>query len=427
MNKKFTYGWFLVGYCALLFMLGAGITVDGLNVIVPGFSDLRNWDYNLLLSFSSIGGIIGFLGTIFFAQLVVKKGVRYMTVIALILSGIDTIVYSRSNSIPMYIITLCILFFTVNGYSFIAPTTIITNWFPTKKGIAFGIATMGLPLATALFVPLLAILFSRIGVENGLTAVGIFITILGILSIFIIKNTPEEIGLSPDGIQMSEEEIKKQKDMIDSYVTKWKIGQLLKNKAVWMISIGYGFIFLVTVGIISQLVPRVMSLGYDQTTALFMLSLCATVGILGSFVWGWLDQKLSTKKASIILASWYIVALVLLIISASNLPMLIFAIVMVGFGVGGIGNLQPSMVVQVFGRFEYASVNRIITPLISVIRILAFAVVGIALTVTGNYEGAYSILLVINIIALTIIYFITDNNMESEKMKEPSLKAFENL
>lgn len=412
MNKKFTYGWFMVGYTALLFMLGAGITVDGLNVIVPGFAELRQWDYNLLLSFSSIGGIVGFFGTIFFAQLVLKKGVRFMTVIALVISGVDTIIYSRSNSIPMYIITLCVLFFTVNGYSFIAPTTIITNWFPTKKGIAFGIATMGLPLATALFVPLLAILFASIGVENGLSAVGVFIVLLGILSVFIIKNTPEEVGLSPDGIQMNEEEIKKNKEKIDSFKTQWKVGQLLKHRAVWMISLGYGFIFLVTVGIISQLVPRVVSLGYDQTKALFMLSLCAAVGIIGSFVWGWLDQRLSTKKASVILAIWYVVALFLLIFAKSSLPMLLFAIIMVGFGVGGIGNLQPSMVVQVFGRLEYASANRVVTPLIAIIRILAFAVVGIALSVTGNYEGAYAVLLVFNVIALIMIALIDETSLE---------------
>lgn len=414
MNKKFTYGWFLVGYTALLFMLGAGITVDGLNVIVPGFAELRNWDYNSLLSYSSIGGIVGFLGTIFFAQLVLKKGVRFMTVIALILSGIDTIIYSMSSSIPMYIITLCILFFTVNGYSFIAPTTIITNWFPTKKGIAFGIATMGLPIATALFVPLLAILFSTIGVQNGLTAVGVFIIVLGFASIFIIKDTPEEMGLSPDGIQLSDDEIRKNKVRMESHITQWTVGKLLKSKAVWAISLGYGFIFLVTVGIISQLVPRVISLGYDQTKALFMLSLCAAVGIFGSFVWGWLDQKLSTKKASIILAIWYLVAIVLLIFSKSSLPMLLFAVVMVGFGVGGIGNLQPSMVVQIFGRYEYASANRVVTPLIAIIRILAFAVVGIALTLTGNYEGAYAVLLVFNVIALVILWFINDESLEIE-------------
>lgn len=414
MKNKFTYGWFLVGYTALLFMLGAGITVDGLNVIVPGFAELRNWDYNSLLSYSSIGGIVGFLGTIFFAQLVLKKGVRFMTVIALILSGIDTIIYSMSSSIPMYIITLCILFFTVNGYSFIAPTTIITNWFPTKKGIAFGIATMGLPIATALFVPLLALLFSTIGVQSGLTAVGVFIIVLGFASIFIIKDTPEEMGLSPDGIQLSEDEIRKNKVRMESHITQWTVGKLLKSKAVWAISLSYGFIFLVTVGIISQLVPRVISLGYDQTKALFMLSLCAAVGIFGSFVWGWLDQKLSTKKASVILAVWYLIALVLLIFSKSSLPMLLFAVVMVGFGVGGIGNLQPSMVVQIFGRYEYASANRVVTPLIAIIRILAFAVVGIALTVTGNYEGAYAVLLVFNVIALVILWFINDESLEIE-------------
>ncbi len=408
MEKKFTYGWSLVAFSALLFLLGAGITVDGLNVIVPALAESRQWDYNLILSFSSLGGLFGVLGSIFFAQVVVKKGVRFMTASALISSGLITILYSRANSIPLYIVMLCLLFFTVNGYSFIAPTTIITNWFPQKKGIAFGVATIGLPLATAFFVPLLAILMGGLGVENGLSAVGVFVVLLGFVSIFWVKNTPEEIGLSPDGIKQSQEEVEKQRKIFENHQSQWTVKKLLKHKTMWMISFGYGLIFLCTVGIVSQLVPRVMSLGYDQTRALSYLSLCAVIGIFGSFFWGWLDQKLSTKKASVVLSLWYIVAIGLLIISANSLPLLMVAIVMVGFGIGGIGNLQPSMVAQVYGRLDYAAANRVVTPVISLIRILAFVVVGAVLAITGTFEGVYTVLLVINIIATVIIFKMED-------------------
>lgn len=418
MEKKFTYGWSLVAYSALLFMLGAGITVDGLNVIVPALAELRQWDYNMILSFSSLGGLVGVVGSVVFAQIVVKRGVRFMTVIALIASGIITIAYSRASTLPAYIITLCLLFFTVNGYSFIAPTTIITSWFPKKKGIAFGVATIGLPLATALFVPLLAGLFAALGVENGLAAVGVFIILLGLVSIFWVKNTPEEIGLSPDGIPRTAEEVERQRVAIENHDTQWTVKKLLKHKTMWMISFGYGLVFLCTVGIVSQLVPRVMSLGYDQTRALSLLSLCAVVGIFGSFFWGWLDQRLSTKSASIALGAWYIIALILLLVSAGSLPMLLIAIVMVGFGIGGIGNLQPSMVAQVYGRLDYAAANRVVTPIISLIRILAFAVVGIVLAVTGTFEGVYGVLLVINVIATVIMVKMDDGQMETDLQEE---------
>jgi len=411
--KGFGYGWSMIFYAALLFMLGAGITVDGLNVIIPAISESRGWDYNTVLSYSSIGGLVGFLGTVFFSQLVVKKGVRFMTVTALLMSGVATIVYSHVTSISAYILTLCVLFFTVNGYSFIAPTTLITTWFPRKKGIAFGIATIGLPLSTALFVPLLAILFSKFGFTNGLTFIGIFTILLAIVSIFWIKNTPEEMGLAPDGDILSSEEIKEQSLRIKDYKTSWTISRLLKSSVVWTISIGYGLIFLVTVGIMSQLVPRIMSLGFEQNKALALLSLCALIGIIGSYFWGWLDQKTSTKKASIALAAWYIIALILLIVSKND-GLLIFAIVMVGFGIGGIGNLQPSMLAQVFGRLDYASANRIVPPIISLIRILAFAVMGVALTVTGSFDGAYIVLIVINIIALLFIFAIKDTCIGAE-------------
>lgn len=66
------------------------------------------------------------------------------------------------------------------------------------------------------------------------------------------------------------------------------------------------------------------------------------------------------------------------------------------------------MVAQVFGRLDYAAANRVVTPIISVVRILAFAVVGIALSVLGTFEGAYIVLLVINILAVVILYYLDD-------------------
>jgi sugar phosphate permease len=410
MGKKqnFAYGWSLVFYSAILFMLGAGLAVDGLNVIVPAFSKKMGWDYNLLLSYSSIGGIIGFFGTIVFAQLVVKKGVKFMTVLTLFISGIATIFYGYSNSVMMYIVMLCILSFAINGYGFIGPTTIIANWFPRKKGIALGVATIGLPLATALFVPILAMLFNAFGHSKGLAIIGIATIILAIVSIFWVQNTPEEVGLAPDGEEMSAAEIESCRNELQSHITEWTVKRLLQKGNVWKISIGYGLLFLIAVGIVSQLVPRLTSLGYDQTKALSLLVVCAIVSIPGSYFWGLLDQKISTKKASILMSIWNMIALILFILGKYNFLLLIISTTMLGFGGGGLGNLQPSMVAQVFGRFDYAAANRVVIPIISIIRILAFAVVGISIMIIGTFEGAYTVFIGINIIALILIYKIDD-------------------
>ncbi|HBW35556.1 peptide-methionine (R)-S-oxide reductase [Desulfosporosinus sp. BICA1-9] len=74
---------------------------------------------------------------------------------------------------------------------FIPPGTLITNWFPTKKGLALGWATMGMPLATAVFVPLIAFLFGTLGialtVTKSFTGAYIAFVFVDIIAIVIIK------------------------------------------------------------------------------------------------------------------------------------------------------------------------------------------------------------------------------------------------
>ena len=116
-------------------------------------------------------------------------------------------------------------------------------------------------------------------------------------------------------------------------------------------ALGFGLLWMVTVGIVSQFVPRMISVGNSQPAALMMLTVAAVVGLFGSYFWGWLDQKIGTKTASVIYSASYIIALLLLIFA--KLPIFTYiAIVFVGLGIGGLLNLMPSMVISVYGKYE---------------------------------------------------------------------------
>lgn len=56
--------------------------------------------------------------------------------------------------------------------------------------------------------------------------------------------------------------------------------------------------WMTTVGIVSQLIPRIVSIdnGVYTPKALFMLSAAAIIGIAGSYFWGLLIWRLVRKK-----------------------------------------------------------------------------------------------------------------------------------
>ena len=79
---------------------------------------------------------------------------------------------------------------------------------------------------------------------------------------------------------------------------------------------------------------------------------------------------------------------------------------LIGFGIGGIGNLIPSMIGTCFGRFGFIQANRVIAPINTVIRCTGLIIIGIV--GVENLNFSYWIFLVGTVVALILIKFIKE-------------------
>ncbi|MCC8123691.1 MAG: MFS transporter [Oscillospiraceae bacterium] len=399
------WGWSMIIYCALIYYFAAGMSTDGLNIYPEAFAAFRGWDANTISAFATIGGLTAIPGTIVFSILAEKRGTRFTAALGLILTGLSTVVFALASSWPVFAVaSILVQFFAGSILLSVVPNTLMNVWFPTKKGLALGWASMGMPLCTATFVALVAALIGVVGPATTYMIVAVILVVFGLLSLFWVKDSPEAVGCAPDNIQMTPEEIAKSKQAFEAK-TAMTVRTVMRDKRAWAIGIGLGLMWMTTVGIVSRLVPRLVSIGYAQTTALSMLTAAALCGIFGSYCWGWLDQKFGTRKTGIIYGFWYILALILLMVGQNHIVTMI-AIVIVGIGIGGIGNLVPSMIGTVYGRKDYLVANRLIMPLCTIVRSCAFALMSFAISVTNGYTGAYAIFIVACIAGILVVWSI---------------------
>ena len=135
-----------------------------------------------------------------------------------------------------------------------------------------------------------------------------------------------------------------------------------------------------------------------------MLTIAALVGIFGSYIWGWLDQKFNTKRASLIYGVWYLVALLLMIFHNGSALINVLATIFVGFGIGGIGNLIPSMVGTCYGRFGFLRANKVIAPMNTAIRSSALVIIG--MIGVANLHLSYWVFFAGSCIAIVLISMI---------------------
>lgn len=391
-------GWGIIGYAALLMFINGIIHTNGINVLLNMLNGMKGWEVSTLLSINTITGIIGVLSSFLTGRLIIKIGAKKVGGIYLILGGLVIIWFGHLNSLAAFFICLTFLWVLSDGYGQMVPFTLTANWFPRTKGLALGWSTMGYPVCSILAVPILLTLIGGVGYANAFLVLGVIQIIIGILTFFLVHNYPEEAGAYPDNDKTNLDQLQAMIEHRKNYKSNLTVKKLLMDKNMWSIAIMMGLLWMSTIGIVSQLIPRLTGAGYSQTAATHFLQLSSFCGLFGSYFFGWLDQKIGTRKTTMIYCWCYVVVLMVLALTTS-VGGTLFACIFGGFGTGAICNLLPSFIGTVYGRDDFAIANGVVSPIASMLRCLNFLILALGLKINGTYAPAYAIFSIFALIA----------------------------
>ena len=420
MSMKFSKGWGIILYQALMFFFLIGFSIDGLNIVAPAFAESTGIAYDQVLGVATWAGMIGVVAYILIARINVSVGPRLLSGVCLIGAGLSYIFLGHSTTLTTYFIALTLVTCFINGAAYIAGNTLIAQWFPKKKGLANGFTTMGHNCGSAFYVPLISFTIGAFGFANGMSYVAVGAIVLGIIGLVLVRNTPQEGGMYPDNVtrEVYEREYFQGNSEDNG---GWTAGKLLKTKELWLCALIIGINQLVTTGVMSQLVVRNTSLGFSQEAAVGLMTVCAIIGVCGSYLFGAMDQKFGVKKAIILFLIWYCIALA---INCTDTTIGVYvSVAMIGIAVGAAANFIVSLPAAVFGRHGFTMVNSVFFPLMQIVLMTNYQVNAFAIRVTGSLRGAYIFyigLLVVNMILTAIIHptrYNKDVATEQELMK----------
>ncbi|MCD8217691.1 MAG: MFS transporter [Clostridiales bacterium] len=411
-NKKF------LGYAILLCVLGivfmflySGLQNDQINIIQAYITeDGGGWSPTMTQLPMTVGNFICIILTFVYGTLFIKFGVKKPLIVVMAITAVAVIGMIMANGLdvnggaangnyPLFFVSLCIvrcgcMILQMAGFMLVA------NWFIRFRGQIMGIVTVGSPI------------FSVVG-TSGMTSLiknqfggdyrpfyWIIVVLIAIVCLVVavaVKDTPEEAGLYPDG---ADHPPVSESDGADE--VKLTVKQVLSMKKSWLLIMNFGAFQFIINACMGSMAVYYMSLGGLDTwiTATKWLAMGAALGIPMSYVFGFLDDKLGSVKASLVLGCCeFIPVLCLLFQTGSNVGMMIGW----GFGVacmtGGVPTMHPCITSFAFGRREYQSANRIIMA-IQLIPSAVAAMMMVSLISSGRGKMAYGILVVIIIVGL---------------------------
>ncbi len=408
-NKKFgrhAIAFLVIGFVYMFFY--SGLMNDHLNVLTP-YLQAQGWDDLKITNPVTAGAMVTILLYLVIGAAFVKFGVKKILVPGIILAALACvgITFATTNyaiyAISLFLIRTMVVPLQMGGFMLAA------NWFIKYRGRVLGIITAGSPLFSIAGIAFLTSLVGRVGL-NAYMVLAVVLAITAVATMVMLKDTPEEVGLFPDGADKAP--VSESGEAPEPISVK----KLLSEARAWQLIISYGILQFVITAAMAYMAVRYISLsGPDDMPNMFVtkvlpwLAIGAAAGIPMSFVLGWIDDKLGSIKASLVLNLLYLFAIIPLAIMpvGGNSGLLAIWAFGVACMTGGIPTMHPCVTSYVYGRKQYMAANKWIMTIQAIPLAFALPFMG-AFNQMGQLTTAYYIML-----GMLVVSFVTILSMRN--------------
>jgi sugar phosphate permease len=238
-KPRYFYGWNISAVALLMNIAASPTNAVSFSFFVTPMSDDLGWSRGALSLGLTFRLAVAGVTAPFVGVLVDRIGARWLGTAAGLTAGLSLMAVALVNDLWLYY-----LLFAISGLSgFGGPagqllTTVpVAKWFYLKRGRAMAIASMGMPVGTTFFIPIIQNLISATDWRIAWLFCGLAVIFLAVPACFIfMRKDPEEMGLYPDGGDGPPREERTADRRSHLFSTEdWTVREVLRSQAFWLI------------------------------------------------------------------------------------------------------------------------------------------------------------------------------------------------
>ncbi len=322
------FGWRIVLSLALMRLVGGGVGLYGRGVfLLPMEEDLGLGRDSISLVFALTGLQVGLLAPIA-GILAQRYGGRKLLLTGSISAGLGYIFLFWVNSLfSLYMVFAIFISLGFNWSIFQAPTAITNAWFSKRKALALAILSAGVGLGGLIIVPTLEALVRASGWRATSVVAGVVIIITGIITSAIVRNNPEEKGLSPDG---DSKEFKEKSKLPDFKIelTGLPAKEAIRTPLFWLLLLGVVMWLSAYVSLGLHFIPILVSKGESTRNAALFAGMYAISTFPMVLIIGWLSDRFNGNLVLSVFAIFMALS-VLVLKSADSTLGFIFTVLLI--------------------------------------------------------------------------------------------------
>lgn len=410
-RSHYLRAWPLLVFSVLCYFITSTVA-SSMNIAAVLLEQARGWDGVLItsmISVASVGNVVaGFVAgracsKVSAKRLCVLWGVLYVAGLALM--GI-------SKEFALFSVSMVVANAASSALGYNTVPVLLANWFPTKKGTVQGFVSMGIPLGAGFASIVYNIGFNALGVDGAFVPFMVIAAIALALLAFGISDTPEERGLVPDTLERCEPHKVDRSQAGEAVGDKNLASQLLRNPRFILLSLVLGIQLIFSGGLMVQLAPRLIELGYTMDEALGAMLASALFACAGSFICGVIGDKFGSRVGAILS---FVLGIVAIALNLSGNSACVFAsLAFIGVVVGGADNWPVNICAEYFGREGFASSFGLMLPIIQLVGAIGPSFFALISGATGSYVVSYIAGAALMAAGLVAFLALTRNGMLGE-------------
>jgi predicted MFS family arabinose efflux permease len=264
---------------------------------------------------------------------------------------------------------------------------VLTTWFEERRGVAFAVVMTGGAIGAMFLPPLAEALIRTEGWRGAYAILGAVILAVGLPLGSFVKQRPR-----PAHIQKA-------------IVPGVSAAEGLRSRIFWIIVAMLFAVSLGQNGAITHLSALLTDRGISPARAAWAVSAMGGAILAGRLITGWLLDRFFAPRVAFCLLG--ITALgTFLLAGAQSLVMGITGAALIGFGMGGEGDVTPYLVAKYFGLRSFSTLYGFTWTAYAIAGAIGPVIMGKAFDATRSYQALLSQLALLTLAAAVLMLFL---------------------
>ena len=354
------YGWWVVIGGMVSIAVSSGMFMHGFGFYFEPMRRQFGWSRTLISGAYTLSrvesGVLGPLG----GWLVQRFESRIVMAGGFVILSLGLVLLSLTKNVPMFYASFLILSIGSGLAAWTPVVPALTNWFRRRRAMAVGLTMMGMGFGGIVVAPVVAFFIDNFSWDKTALGCGVIALIIGIPLSRVMRYSPEQYGLLPDG-DKPEDATEGSDEPKQAAATEqefdFTVKEALRSPAFWLMSIGHSVSLLTISSLSLHMVPYLETeLGFSTERAAAAYASVSAFLMAAQPVGGFLGDRLPKRYIAAGTMLGHASALLILAL-AGGFWLVILAAAIQGMSWGIRGPVITAMRGEYFGRKNFPMIQ----------------------------------------------------------------------